>query len=55
MILDTTEIISNKNSIRLFNDAAFLLSYINSNDIFLWTLLSGQITTTSFSDLYENR
>jgi hypothetical protein len=55
VILDNPEMTTHTDSIDLFNDAAFLTSYINSNDILLLPLVSGQITNTSFSDLYQKR
>jgi len=55
MISDIPEIITHTDSIDLSTDVAFLISYINTDDIFLWTLLSGQITNISFSELYDRR
>lgn len=55
MILGNLPINIHTGSIDLFSDATFLLSDITCDDIFLSTLISGQITNVSFSELYEER
>jgi hypothetical protein len=55
MTSDTPDIITHTNSIDLSSDLDFLIGYISTKDVLLFLLVSGRITNSSFSDLYEKR